>query len=97
MSTFFCVNDNLVLLKVKVDVHTHNLDGREFIRDVIKPDLLKRWQMTEGDISYAIHVVMNLPALAVEFLDAFRGLMVGVEKSCIDLRPTANGTLLLLQ
>ena len=46
----------------------YNLDGREFIRTVVKEDLLS------GD-NAPRHVVMNLPALAVEFLDAFCGLV----------------------
>lgn len=83
--SFKWLQHNMKLNKVKVDVHTHNLDGREFIRDVMKPDLLQRWRTTEGDMSYAIHIVMNLPALAVEFLDAFCGLMTGVEKSCMEI------------
>ena len=52
---------------------THNLDGRDFIRNIIGPDLLRRWQDKATDNK--ISVVMNLPALAIEFLDAFRGLL----------------------
>ena len=61
------------------------MDGRAFIRDTVKTDLLERWRTKDDDdIDYAIHIVMNLPALAVEFLDAFRGLMAGVDKSCLE-------------
>ncbi|XP_015229732.1 PREDICTED: tRNA (guanine(37)-N1)-methyltransferase [Cyprinodon variegatus] len=61
---------NCKLNKVQSKVQTFNLDGRDFIRGPLKqelPALLKGGS--------AVHVVMNLPALALEFLDAFRGLL----------------------
>ncbi|TST98538.1 tRNA (guanine(37)-N1)-methyltransferase [Bagarius yarrelli] len=64
---------NSKLNKVQSKVTTFNLDGREFIRGPLRerlPDLIKR-----SDSSSAIHVIMNLPALAIDFLDAFRGLL----------------------
>ena len=85
----YCVGNKLYCIalycKVKGDVHTYNMDGRAFIRDTVKRDLLERWRTTDDDdVDYAIHVVMNLPALAVEFLDAFRGLLAGIDKSCLE-------------
>ncbi|XP_052847550.1 tRNA (guanine(37)-N1)-methyltransferase [Drosophila gunungcola] len=50
-----------------------NKDGRQFILEELREDLLKRLLNTDTT-SYAIHITMNLPAMAVEFLDAFRGL-----------------------
>jgi len=41
--------------------HTYNMDGRAFIHHLI-----------ESKIDFD-HVIMNLPAIAIEFLDAFRG------------------------
>lgn len=52
----------------KVEVKCFNLDGRQFIKSQL-PLLLAT--------SRRVHVVMNLPALAVEFLDAFRDLEEG--------------------
>lgn len=52
----------------------YNMDGEEFISSVIKSDLLERCRdtsRTNGDV----HVVMNLPSLAVDFLKFFRGLL----------------------
>jgi hypothetical protein len=34
---------NIKLNKVKTEIKCSNLDGREFIRSIIKPDLLQRW------------------------------------------------------
>ncbi|XP_033736255.1 tRNA (guanine(37)-N1)-methyltransferase-like [Pecten maximus] len=66
--------ENLAINKVKTKVNCSNLDGRDFIKFVMKPELLRRW-----DLSYTryhkTYAVMNLPALAVTFLDEFIGLL----------------------
>ncbi|KAI4891616.1 hypothetical protein NFI96_027403, partial [Prochilodus magdalenae] len=68
--SFRWLQHNTKLNKVEAKVTTFNLDGREFIRGPVKerlPELMKG--------SAGIHIIMNLPALALEFLDAFRGLL----------------------
>ena len=67
--SFHWLKENVRINKVQ-DVETFNLDGRQFIREHLGPFL--GCKPTES-----IHVTMNLPAMAVEFLDAFVGLMVG--------------------
>ena len=67
---------NMKTNKVKSEPQLYNLDGREFIRNIVKPDLVEQWQRREGVIP-KLHIVMNLPALAVEFLDVFPGLFNG--------------------
>ncbi|XP_071767106.1 tRNA (guanine(37)-N(1))-methyltransferase [Centroberyx gerrardi] len=72
---------NCKLNKVESKVRTFNLDGRAFIRGPVKqelPALLKS--------KTSVHVVMNLPALALEFLDAFRGVLPP-ELSCDENLP----------
>ena len=72
---------NVTLNKIKSGIECFNMDGRDFIKSVLKNDLLKRWQEKEGsDQSCHLHVIMNLPALAIEFLDAFKGLIQESEK-----------------
>lgn len=61
--------ENVRLNKVTDRVETFNLDGRDFIRAEMK----KLLDVEERE--KPIHVTMNLPALAVEFLDAFIGLL----------------------
>uniref|UniRef100_A0A672ZM21 tRNA (guanine(37)-N1)-methyltransferase n=1 Tax=Sphaeramia orbicularis TaxID=375764 RepID=A0A672ZM21_9TELE len=61
---------NCKLNKVESKVRTFNLDGRAFIQGPLKQELPALIKEKAG-----IHVVMNLPALALEFLDAFRGLL----------------------
>ncbi|KAM9477843.1 tRNA (guanine(37)-N(1))-methyltransferase [Clarias gariepinus] len=66
---------NSKLNKVDSKVTTFNLDGREFIQGPMRerlPDLIRN-----SGPSSSIHVIMNLPALALDFLDAFRGLLRG--------------------
>ncbi|XP_029900798.1 LOW QUALITY PROTEIN: tRNA (guanine(37)-N(1))-methyltransferase [Myripristis murdjan] len=73
---------NCKLNKVESKVRTFNLDGRAFIQGPLKqelPPLLKA--------KTKVHVVMNLPALALEFLDAFRGLL-HQDPSCDENLPT---------
>ncbi|XP_066535757.1 tRNA (guanine(37)-N1)-methyltransferase isoform X2 [Hoplias malabaricus] len=61
---------NTKLNKVDAKVSTFNMDGREFLRGPVRERLP---ELMNGSAS--IHVIMNLPALALEFLDAFRGLL----------------------
>jgi len=78
----------VLLCQVKV----YNMDGEEFINSVIKSDLLERWHdtsQTTGDI----HVVMNLPSLAVDFLKFFRGLLYDGKtqtEPCASLMPVIH-------
>lgn len=64
--------------KVEKLVKTFNKDGRDFILEDIKNDLIERLNATDHE-KYSIHIAMNLPALAVTFLDAFVGLLKGHE------------------
>ena len=71
---------NVKLNKIKEGIHCYNMDGREFIKKIVKDDLISKWTKLEDEENVnQIHVVMNLPALAVEFLDAFKGLLAGNE------------------
>lgn len=55
----------------KLSVHSYNLDGREFIRKMAVEVLNK-------DLQHPVHVIMNLPASAVEFLDVFKTLKASI-------------------
>lgn len=68
--SFRWLQHNAKLNKVDQKITTSNLDGRDFIRGEVRERLPA---LMRG--SQKIHVVMNLPALALEFLDAFRGLL----------------------
>lgn len=70
------LDHNVKINKVQQQVTTYNKDGREFILQEVKSDLLERIEKRDTDMKeYSIHLTMNLPALAVTFLDAFVGLL----------------------
>lgn len=52
-------------------LYAFNKDGRDFIRNEMKMDLQTR--LSNADKSN-VHIVMNLPAIATEFLNEFSGL-----------------------
>ncbi|XP_061396430.1 tRNA (guanine(37)-N1)-methyltransferase-like [Musca vetustissima] len=78
--SFKWLQHNLKRNKCQSMAQSFNKDGRDFILHEIKEDLLKRWQ-SKDEGKYKIHITMNLPAMAVEFLSAFRGLF---EKECLE-------------
>lgn len=53
----------------KVAINTYNLEGRDFIHQV-KDKVIELIQATPRVV---LHIVMNLPAIAIEFLDCFKG------------------------
>lgn len=67
---------NVTKNKVGHMVKTFNKDGRDFILQDIRDNLLERIVNREQEMKeYSIHITMNLPGLAVTFLDAFIGLL----------------------
>lgn len=62
-NSFTWLTENAKKNKVGRLVRCYNLDGRDFIRNVLVT------QKVDVD-----HIVMNLPASAVQFLDCFRGI-----------------------
>ncbi|XP_062974271.1 tRNA (guanine(37)-N1)-methyltransferase [Elgaria multicarinata webbii] len=66
---------NCKLNKVDQKVKVFNMDGREFLEGPVKEELAK--QLSLGERKSSLHIVMNLPAMAIEFLDAFRHLLDG--------------------
>lgn len=79
--SFKWLEHNVKKNKVYNHVSTFNKDGRDFILQDIKNNLLERIEKRNEDMKeYSIHIAMNLPALAVTFLDAFAGLLKDNEK-----------------
>ena len=79
--------ENIKQNKVAQKVEAFNLDGRDFIRTILKKALLELWRSDDPESSAIYHVTMNLPALAVTFLDAFRGLYSTDDKLLVGKLP----------
>lgn len=72
--------------KVQDKVKVFNKDGHDFILEDLKNDLLEQIEKrSTDDNEYSIHITMNLPALAVTFLNTFVGLLKINEKGIDDL------------
>jgi len=76
--SFHWLQHNAKRNKCLTHIKMYNKDGREFILKELRGDLLQRWS-SPAATPYNMHVTMNLPAMAVEFLDAFRGLYTAEE------------------
>jgi len=55
------------------NIQCFNSDAREFIKNEVKDSLKEIWTTNSDNIDNA-HIVMNLPALAITFVDVFHGL-----------------------
>ncbi|RUS15703.1 Met-10+ like-protein-domain-containing protein [Jimgerdemannia flammicorona] len=71
------LQENVTLNKIKTGIYAYNLDGRDFIRKAVEDldaTVISAPVSTPATYRTFDHFVMNLPAIALEFLDAFRGL-----------------------
>ena len=73
---------NSKLNHVEENIHCSNLDAREFVRQVFTKD-----EKLQFD-----HIIMNLPATAVEFLDAFKGVYSKVNPAISHEQVVAEGS-----
>lgn len=69
------LNENIKLNKIPGNLKAFNLDGREFINEIVKENLIENWMNNlDNKNEKQFHIIMNLPAIAVDFLDSFIGL-----------------------
>ncbi|XP_064367992.1 tRNA (guanine(37)-N1)-methyltransferase [Dromaius novaehollandiae] len=68
---------NCKLNKVYDKIKAFNMDGRDFLLGPVREELSKELPLQTEEQKTSFHIVMNLPALALEFLDVFRHLLVG--------------------
>ena len=82
---------NAKLNHVEDKIHAFNMDGRDFVRKIVQLSLQSSSSSSSSSSSTEqslhengskslkpfTHVVMNLPASAVEFVDVFQGLYTG--------------------
>lgn len=70
------MRENVQSNKVGDYVQVFNQDGRDFIQNTVKDHILKEWikfDTGEDGRIKEFHIAMNLPGLAIDFLDAFVG------------------------
>eukprot|EP00160_Parvularia_atlantis_P015516 Unigene4463_Nuclearia_a/m.13635 Unigene4463_Nuclearia_a/g.13635 ORF Unigene4463_Nuclearia_a/g.13635 Unigene4463_Nuclearia_a/m.13635 type:complete len:434 (-) Unigene4463_Nuclearia_a:77-1378(-) len=79
------LESNVQLNKLTGKVRCLNLDARAFLRQV-----LRERHSADAAGKLAHHVVMNLPATAIEFLDAFVGLFADVPQLLPEQLPTVH-------
>lgn len=75
---------NAAVNKLRDNFKAFNMDGRDFLRKVVRDDILTR---RARDLSGSEHVVMNLPASAVEFLDVLPDWFTQEELEKVCLKP----------
>ncbi|KAJ2947160.1 hypothetical protein O0L34_g16518 [Tuta absoluta] len=74
--SFKWLNHNAKTNKASKTLKTFNLDGRDFICNNFRDYIIEYCKGTEKSVqSSKIHITMNLPAMAVEFLKYFKGLI----------------------
>ena len=67
---------NKALNKVESKVLTYNMDARAFMKKLLEDEFQNDANIPQK-FKYFEHIYMNLPADALEFLDVFKGIMVG--------------------
>ncbi|XP_049626356.1 tRNA (guanine(37)-N1)-methyltransferase [Suncus etruscus] len=68
---------NCKLNKVGQRVQVFNLDGEDFLRGPVREELVRQLGPLSEESRCSVHIVMNLPAKALEFLGAFKALLDG--------------------
>ncbi|XP_003121894.4 tRNA (guanine(37)-N1)-methyltransferase isoform X1 [Sus scrofa] len=68
---------NCKLNKVDQKVKVFNLDGKDFLQGPVREELMQQLGLLSKERKHSVHIVMNLPAKAVEFLCAFKSLLDG--------------------
>ncbi|XP_076978565.1 tRNA (guanine(37)-N(1))-methyltransferase isoform X1 [Tamandua tetradactyla] len=68
---------NCKLNRVDQKVKVFNLDGKDFLQGPVRAELIQQLGPLSKERKHSLHIVMNLPAKAIEFLSAFRSLLDG--------------------
>ncbi|XP_065646791.1 uncharacterized protein LOC100199427 isoform X3 [Hydra vulgaris] len=70
-NSYLALKHNITLNKLHSSfIKAYNMDGRDFLRDVVVKEILK--SSCHLPKMFSIHIIMNLPAIAPQFLDVFK-------------------------
>ncbi|KAL0111026.1 hypothetical protein PUN28_012792 [Cardiocondyla obscurior] len=75
---------NATLNKLKNNFKAFNMDGRDFLKTVVKDNILTR---RDKNLAGSEHIIMNLPATAIEFLDILPDWFTQEELKTVCLKP----------
>lgn len=75
---------NATANKLKSNFKAFNMDGRDFLRNIVKDDILSR---RAQNLPGSEHIIMNLPASAIEFLDILPDWFTHEEFKKVCLKP----------
>lgn len=71
--SYKALKHNMIINNVGQNVHSYNFDGREFLRIIFGLGAATSDRQSGGHKLFKVdHVIMNLPAISVEFLDVFQ-------------------------
>lgn len=70
IESYNALKHNAELNKVSDKIITHNCEGREFLDKIVIEDYICQMRDCDGQVKN-MHIIMNLPAIAPEFLDVF--------------------------
>jgi len=72
-NSYKALKENGILNKIKDgNLYTYNMDGRDFLNDVVIEKFLCESHKEHSVPPVKKHIIMNLPAIASQFLDVFR-------------------------
>ena len=80
---------NCKLNKVDQKVKVFNLDGKDFLQGPVREELMQQLGPLSKERKHSVHIVMNLPAKAIEFLSALKALLDG-QPCGSELLPTVH-------
>ncbi|XP_016041989.1 tRNA (guanine(37)-N1)-methyltransferase [Erinaceus europaeus] len=79
---------NCKLNKVDQKVKVFNLDGKDFLQGPVREELMQQLGPHSQERKHSMHIVMNLPAKAIEFLSVFSSLLDG--QPCNEFLPIVH-------
>ena len=72
--SYKALNHNIDINKVRQKIHSYNIDGRDFLRTIFSLGPKTDMASNDNAVLKVDHVIMNLPAIAIDFLDVFSSI-----------------------